>query len=574
MARVVGVDIGTSAVRAAELEIGEGRSQLVTFMQVALTPGAVVDGEVRDVSSVADALKRLFDVGGFSTKSVTIGLAGVRAITRDIEIPYVPDDEVESVVKFQAQEVLPFPSDQLVMQSQTISDFTGADGGMMRKVQVVAAHKEVVMPVAEAAERAGLDLVAVDLVPLALIRALCDISYAIEQPEALLSVGAGITVLVVHQKGRPQFVRMVGIGGNTASMSIAGTMDMPFSDAETLKKRIGFDESPQVQAATKAVDSAIKELVDEVRNSLRFYSSLPGGGQVARLLVTGGGSRLKGFLPKLQEEAGVPVYPVSPLAKLDMSKVEATPDQIAEMDAVISTSVGLVEPDVFPGARRFNLVPAEVRERAFQKKVQTWSVAAGIVLLLLIAGWSFFSWWQVHNVNGSISSLNAQVATLNAELPKYSKPAAAVRELTTAKSIVSSEVKQAVYWGEVMTALDRATPSGFSITAATGAGACVTGIAGASSSSTSCSFSSVSGTGSTGGIGTITLTLEGIASNFNPAAAWISRVSALSLTGHPNGLLFGAITSSQVVTSGGTQTFTSTVVVMPPSSLLNDPTYG
>ena len=569
MARVVGVDIGTSAVRAAELEIGEARSQLVTFMQVGITPGAVIDGEVHDVSAVADALKRLFDVGGFSTKSVTVGIAGVRAITRDIDIPYVPDDEVDSVVRFQASEVLPFSSDQIVMQSQVISDFTGADGGMMRKVQVVAAHKEVVMPAAEAVERAGLDLVAVDLVPLALIRALCDQSYAIEQSEALLSVGAGLTVLVVHQKGRPQFVRMVNVGGNTATMAISGTMDIPFGDAETLKKRIGYDDSPQVQAAAKATESSIKELIDEVKNSLRFYSSLPNGGQVARLLVTGGGSRLKGFLPMLQEEAGVPVYPVSPLAKLDMSNVNATPDQIAEMDAVITTAAGLVEPDVFPGVRRFNLVPPEVREHAFQKKLRTWSVAAGIVLIVLIAGWSFWSWWQVHSAGGSISTLNSEIASLSAEQIKLSKPAAAAQELAAATQEVAGQTKSVIDWAKVINELDKATPPRFVITTVSGNVNCST----TQASTTGCApGSSGSPTTVASGIGNITVTLQGSSSNFRPAAYWLNKVSALTTAkGKP---LFGAVTNSTVKDTTGVQTFTSTVVILPPMSLSNDTYYG
>ncbi len=566
MARVVGVDIGTSAVRAAEIETGEGRSQLVTFMQVGITPGAVVDGEVHDVSAVADALKRLFNVGGFSTKSVTIGVAGVRAITRDIEIPYVPDDEVDSVVRFQASEVLPFSSDQVVMQSQVFSDFAGADGGMMRKVQVVAAHKEVVIPAAEAVERAGLDLVAVDLVPLALIRALCDQSYAIEQPEALLSVGAGLTVLVVHQKGRPQFVRMVNVGGNTATMAISGTMDIPFGDAETLKKRIGYDDSPQVQAATRATESSIKELIDEVKNSLRFYSSLPNGGQVARMLVTGGGSRLKGFLPALQADAGVPVYPVSPLAKLDMSKVEATQEQIAEMDAVISTAVGLVEPDVFPGVRRFNLVPAEVRERAFQRKLQAWSVAAGIVLIVLIAGWSFFSWWQVHSAGSDITSLNSEISSLKAEQIKLSKPAAAAQELAAATKEVAGQTTSVVDWGKVVTELDKATPPGFLITSVTGTAICSTAAAGASSCSSSSSTSAANG------LGNITVGLAGTASNFKPAAYWLNKVSGLTTAkGVP---YFGPVTNSAVTATNGAQTFTSTVVIMPPMSLKYDTHFG
>src|ERR1019366_10623236 len=105
MQQVVGLDIGTSAVRAAELEFGSGAPKLVAFGQVGLPPGAIVDGEVQDLSAVSDAIERLWQNGKFQSKSVVVGIAGLRAITREVDLPWVPDEDVDSAVRFQSEEV-------------------------------------------------------------------------------------------------------------------------------------------------------------------------------------------------------------------------------------------------------------------------------------------------------------------------------------------------------------------------------------------------------------------------------------------------------------------------------------
>ena len=97
---------------------------------------------------------------------------------------------------------------------------------------VAAAHRDLVDGVVAAAEKAGLIVEGVDLVSSALVRALGDPSVAAERPEAIVSIGAGLTVVVVHQGGRPQFVRTIGTGGNAATAAVASALDLPLVDAE------------------------------------------------------------------------------------------------------------------------------------------------------------------------------------------------------------------------------------------------------------------------------------------------------------------------------------------------------
>ncbi len=129
---------------------------LLTYGQVGLPPGSLVDGEIRDGSSVTEAIKKLWENGQFSGSSVIVGIAGLRAITREIDLPFVPDNEVDSAVRFQSEEVIPFPPDQTILSSQILADYTSPEGDKMRRVLVAAAHIDLVNGVIDTVEKAGL----------------------------------------------------------------------------------------------------------------------------------------------------------------------------------------------------------------------------------------------------------------------------------------------------------------------------------------------------------------------------------------------------------------------------------
>ncbi len=413
----VGLDIGTSAVRAAEIDVGHARPVLHTYGQVGLPPGSLVDGEIRDISAVTESIVKLWKNGQFSSNSVIVGIAGLRAITREIDLPFVPDDEVDSAVRFQSEEVIPFPPDQTILSSQVLADYTSSEGDKMRRVLVAAAHVDLVNAVIDAVEKAGLTVEGVDLISSALVRAVGG-QEASEQPEAIVSVGAGLTVVVVHQQGRPQFVRTIGSGGNATTAAVSAALDLPISDAEGVKRRIG-ESSAQIQAAERAAQSSMTELVGEIRNSIQYFASLPGRLPVSRVLVTGGGSELFGLLPMLEAQVRLPVLTVSPLTRLDTSRLDLNEEQAAEVGPVLATPIGFALPEPDKSVKKFNLIPPEVARRMRMKKVQERTLLASVavlVVLVLFGGWKLY---QVHNAQNTVDGLQQNIATLNAQVPKY-----------------------------------------------------------------------------------------------------------------------------------------------------------
>ena len=403
---------------------------------------------------------------------------------------------------------------------------------------VAAAHRDLVDGVVAAAEKAGLIVEGVDLVSSALVRALGDPSVAAERPEAIVSIGAGLTVVVVHQHGRPQFVRTIGTGGNAATAAVAGALDLPLVDAEGLKRRLG-EATPQVQSAESAVQPAIAELVGEIRNSVQYFATLPGRVPIARVLLTGGGARLRGLVKELRAQVRIPVEHVSPLARLDLSRIDLDPEQAASIDPVLATPIGLALPEPNPSVKKFNLVPPEVTQRAFERNVARKTfVAAGVVVLLLVAA-SAYRFLEVHNAENGVSSLKTSVAGLNAQIPTYDKVVAITNELRVAEGEVTQISSKAVDWSAVVTQLQQRIPAGLSVTTFSGTAAATgTAASAAAASATSATAGDLTAAGAApaGAIGSLTMGVSGAfpsSAHFDPVAQWIDGLTASSMFSPP-----------------------------------------
>jgi type IV pilus assembly protein PilM len=567
----VGLDIGTSAVRAAELDVGHTRPVLHTYGQVGLPPGSLVDGEIRDVSAVTEAITKLWKNGQFSSTSVIVGIAGLRAITRELDLPFVPDSEVDSAVRFQSEEVIPFPPDQTILSSQVLADYTSPEGDKMRRVLVAAAHADLVNGVIEAVEKAGLTVEGIDLISSALVRAIgADDS---EQPEAIVSVGAGLTVVVVHQQGRPQFVRTIGSGGNATTAAVSAALDVPIMDAEGVKRRIG-EPVAQMQSAERAAQTSMNELVGEIRNSIQYFASLPGRLPVSRVLVTGGGSELSGLIPMLEAQVRLPVLTVSPLARLDTARLDLTEDQENEVASVLTTPIGLALPEPDKVVKKFNLIPPEVAQRIRMKKIQERTVLAGVALLVVLALFGVWKFYQVHNAESNVSALNQNIATLNAQVPKYDLVVAAQNAYQAGVSRRSSVLNSAVDWPMALSNLISITPANAKVQAFVGTQLAPTVTSGASSSTTadattattapttasSSAGSSSAGNTTSAAIGTIELGVTGPGPSLSISEAWINAVAGSQLFANP-------LQGATVVNTDTSISFPFTISVTPNASL-------
>jgi type IV pilus assembly protein PilM len=452
----IGLDIGSSAVRAVELSIDEGRQpSLVNFGQVGLQPGCVVGGEVRDPTKVADALRRLWHEGHFSHRQVRVGVAGLRAIIRELDMPVMPPAELESAVRFKADDVIPFDMNETVLSSKVIAQVAQPDGPPTLRVLVGAAQADVVESAVTALELAGLEPVSIDLQTAALARAVFD--PRLQVPEAIVSIGAELTMIVVHQMGTLQFVRTLDMGGETITKAISAALDIPHRDAEASKRRLGYPGAHD-SLAGGTCERAVRELVNEIQNSIRFFSSLPGRQPVGRIQLTGGATRTAGLLRAMQETAGVPVGIASPLSAVDLSSMPITSEQAAEVDTVVAAPLGLAIPDAT--GRAFNLLPPSAKVRALERRVHRYLVRAAAVVAVLIVGLTGLRLFQVHSAQDHLNAINTTNATIqNVEIPKYDKALDLRNKVVQESSQVMPVLEKEVDWLVVLNQMAQYIPS-------------------------------------------------------------------------------------------------------------------
>ncbi len=337
----IGLDIGTSVVRAAELSFGRSGITLERYGQVVLPEGVVHDGEVCDPEQVSAAIRQLWRATGFSHKKVVLGVANQRVIVRQLDLPWMPQSDLRAALPFQVQDFLPMPVDAAVLDFFPLEDVTEGSRRVLRGL-LVAAARETVLRNVESVQAAGLSVNQVDLTSFAVLRSLGRRAAVDVATEALIDIGARVTNIVVHSAGVPRFVRILLMGGQDVTDAVAENLGVPGPQAEALKQQVGTAGSAEeVAAVARAVDRTAQDFVDEVRGSLDYYGASNPAAPVERILLSGGGSRLDGLADRLAAATRLPVLPGDPLGSVTVGRTGLDDRQLDFVTPLAAVPVGL-----------------------------------------------------------------------------------------------------------------------------------------------------------------------------------------------------------------------------------------
>jgi type IV pilus assembly protein PilM len=342
----IGLDVGSTAVRAAELAEGSPPT-VVRAAQVPLPAGAVENGEVREVEAVSEGLRELWTRGGFKSRKVWMGVGNQRVVVREIALPTMPEKELRQSLGFQVQEFIPMPVDEAVLDYHLIEELE-VDGRQMLRLLLVAAQKAMVDTLVTSATNAKLEPMGLDLVPFAMVRAVGATGAGMELErtggEAVVDVGAHVTNIVVHAAGETRFVRILPSGGRDITVAIARGLTVEDEVAERLKRgEMVEDSTATPERALEVAMQRATQFVDEIRSSLEFYTAQTQGARIERLLISGGGSKLAGFIDIVRQRIPVTVEPGRVFSKVG-SQLSLSEEAQAEAEPVLATAVGLAIP--------------------------------------------------------------------------------------------------------------------------------------------------------------------------------------------------------------------------------------
>lgn len=332
--QVVGLKLGASRLNAACISVN-GSAEVVQLAAGSLPPGLIAGGEVRDVPALAEALKEFFKRHKLPKRNVRIGLANNRVGVRTIEVSGIEDPkQLANAIRFRAQEVLPIPIDQAVLDFQVLSQTANAEGPPTYRVLLVVAYRDLVAAYAEACRLAGLRLAGVDLEAFALLRALTP-TFAAEagggpDKSALVavSIGSERSVLGVSDAFSCEYTRVLDWGGDVLTDAIARALELEPREAERLKIELGLqgDELPeglapdQAARARDALRLGLQAFGRELVSSLQFYQGQPESLGIRELVLAGGTAQLPGLASELHQIVGVPVRVGDPLAGVSVGR--------------------------------------------------------------------------------------------------------------------------------------------------------------------------------------------------------------------------------------------------------------
>jgi len=330
---LVGLDIGSSSIRAAETSRGKEGPTITGFGHVALPAGAVQAGVVQDDRAVTQAIKELWSTAKIRNRRVLLGVNNPQVVVREMTVQNLPMAQLRASLPFQVRDALP-----LAVERSVLDFYPLEDAGHNETVRglLVAAPKDAVLAAVRATERAGLHVARVDLASFALVRSVSQLDVP---AEALVDLGARSTIVVVHAGGVPVIVRTIPRGGAEITEAVAARRDVTQTEAEALKCRTGLIDTEDPDTAD-AVREAVRPIISEIRSSFAYLTAGDRQTRVSRLVLSGGGALLPGLVDALATQLGVETVLAEPTIRVREARGTKTA-RLDRMRSAATVSIGL-----------------------------------------------------------------------------------------------------------------------------------------------------------------------------------------------------------------------------------------
>lgn len=339
--QLIGLDIGSSAIKVAQLKESKGRYFLQKFGVKPLEPEVIVDGTVMDEGRVVAAIRELFDETNIKHKQVAISISGHAVIVKKINLPPMPDEELEGQVKLAAEQYIPFDINEVNIDFHVLPPDGSSDGQDDMAVILVAAKKDKINELTELVKAAGLIPMVMDVDAFA-IENMHAINYPMAQEEttALVNLGASVMNVNIIRAGASLFTRDIPLGGNRYTEAIQREVGLSFEEAEESKKKDQAGDSGGVSVGN-VIDSVNAEVASEIARTVDYFKNSIANSELSRVLLCGGVARAKGLVQQLGDRMQLPVEMADPFAEIDIAGCDADPDLLAEMAPSAAVGVGL-----------------------------------------------------------------------------------------------------------------------------------------------------------------------------------------------------------------------------------------
>ncbi len=334
---LVGLDIGSSSIKAIELRRTRAGIQVVNVGVEPLASDIVVDSMIVDSGSVASSITKIFADHGIKSKQVATSVSGHAVIVKMITMATMPEDELESAVRNEAPQHIPFEMSDVNLDYQVLSEDLS---GPQMDVLLVAVKKDKILNYTNALQLAGQQPVVVDIDAFALLNCY-EFNYVppANSTVALLNLGASVMNISIVKGTTPLFTRDVSVGGNQYTDALQKELDLSFDDAEALKlgQKVG---TVSEDAKTPILQQVTELIVLEIQKTFDFFRATASGDHIERIYMAGGSSQIPGLMEALRHEFSLPVDSLNPFLRIE-PPVKASAELLEQYAPQLSVAVGL-----------------------------------------------------------------------------------------------------------------------------------------------------------------------------------------------------------------------------------------
>ncbi len=337
---IVGLDIGSSALKAVELKPVRNGFELLHIAHHNLQSDTIVDGHIIDLNHVSDSINRVWSDNNIKTSQVATSLSGHAVIVKKIMLPQMSSEELDEQIHWEAEQYIPFDINDVNLYHEVI----GHDPATQNMdVLLVACKRDKIAQFTQVISQAGKQPVIVDVDAFALQNAY-EMNYmpSPNQTVALLDIGASVMTINVVRGTTSIFTRDISAGGNQYTDLLQKELNLTFEQAEMLKRGAGFDEQGDYEAAQAAMRSVSEMLALEIQRTLDFFrATAVDSPNIDCMLIAGGSSKVEHLCDYLSEKFQMPVERFDAFRAVRYDRKRFDDEYLKELSPNMAVAVGL-----------------------------------------------------------------------------------------------------------------------------------------------------------------------------------------------------------------------------------------
>jgi type IV pilus assembly protein PilM len=339
---IIGIDIGTSNVKLAE--IGREKNKLILRNAVLwdLPDNVAEDGYIADIAGLAEILQQVIAKNGIRAQEAVVAVNGRSIFVREVAFPVMAEAELREAIKWDMEKYVPFAPGSYYHDFAIVGKSSDEQEQEM-KVLLVAAPQDLVNKLVSTLKTVGLRTMAVDIEPLAIYRTLSGAENSV-----VVDIGGHAAQVIVFQNGSPTVTRAIPINGQRFTEAVMSVLELDYNEAENLKlrqKNLLKQDAQDESILNTHLGNLVSELAKEIRRTLEYFQMQNKYAVVEKVFLSGGGARLDNLAQQLALELDLQVVVHNPTAKLTVPP-SFDPVQWQEIAPQFSVAIGLALAEV------------------------------------------------------------------------------------------------------------------------------------------------------------------------------------------------------------------------------------